>query len=289
MTYLALRKRIAELCGLSYSEATTDPNDDISTKIGSWVNNRYKLLAGRRSWNWRIKDTIIQLETQITTGTVTATNASTTITFTSGPAVSVANYWIKFSDSEDWYIISAHTAASTTATLTKAYLGTTGSKTYTLRRVYYPLPTDIGKILTVRQTRTDAKLTYLPVRLVDEVVPDRTITGTPLYYTIAGLDSSNQFRIEFYPITDAAMNLSIRYYSLPVAMSATTDVPIFPEEFHDFLVWDVLATYGYIFTDDKRITEAKEERKSIYAEMVLNDVTGEAVPRRRPFDEVSNV
>lgn len=290
MTYVKIRKRIAELCGLPYNDTTTDPNDTIATKIGEWVNNRYQLLAGRRSWNWRIKDAIIQVEADRTTGTVTATFGSTTITFSSAPTVSVAGYWIKFSDTEDWYIVSTHTASSTTAVLTKGYLGTTSSTlTYTLRKVYQALPTDVGKVLSVRQTRTDFKLRYVPIRLIDEVVPDRVSTGTPMYYTIAGLDSTNAYRMEVYPVPNTSMNLSIRYYSILTAMSSDSESPLFPSEFHDFLIWDVLATYGYIFIDDTRLNEAKRNVADIYQSLVMNDITGEAVARRRLNDEVEDV
>ncbi len=288
MTYLKIRKRIAEIIGVDYSDATADANDTIITKLKEWVNNRYIALASSRSWNWTIKDAIIQTATEITTGTVTATLASTTITFSNAPTPSVANWFIQFSDSEDWYQIATHTAATTSAVLSNAYLGTTSSTlTYKLRKVYYALPSDLSKILNLKQTRDDVTLKYISARIVDNIVPDKTKTGNPFNYTISGLDSSRQYRVEFYPVASSAMNINLRYYAVVAEMSSDSDVPLIPAAFHDFLVWDTLATYGFMFMDDTRISAAKAEAAKLYKQMVDNDVATEDIPVRMAFDDSS--
>jgi hypothetical protein len=285
MTFLKIRKRIAEEMGVAYDDTSTDANDTMATKIKEWINNRYAYLAGRRSWNWLITDQIIQTSAQITTGTVTATLANTTITFSSAPAVSVAGWWIQFSDSKDWYIISTHTAGVATAVLTKAYLGTTSSTlTYTLRKVYYALPSNVHKIMNLRQTRDNTTLRYLPPRIFDRCAADRTRVSNPLFYTVLGLDSSNLYRMEFYPVPVVAMNVAMRAYVVPTALSADGDVPLTPEAYHEYLVWDVLATYAYTHEDDTRRKQAQDIRDEIYAAMLANDTAGENIPQRAPFD-----
>jgi hypothetical protein len=285
MTFLQIRKRIAEELGMDYSDTSTDNNDDFSTKLKAWVNARYKVIAGKRSWNWLITDTIIQVVPQITTGTVEWTNASTTITFSSAPTVSVAGYWIQGSESKDWYIINAHTANVTTATLTKAFIGTTAATdTYTLRKVYYALPSDCQKILNVRQTRENVPLQYIPIRHFDKYAANRTRVADPLFYTVIGLDSSRLHRMEFYPVPTVAMNVAMRYYAIPADMTADGDIPQMPEQFHDVLVWDVLGTYGYMFLDDTRVDRAKLIARDLYNDMVKNEVSGENIPVRQAFD-----
>ncbi len=291
MTFLKIRQRIAEIIGVDSTDTTADANATMITKLKEWVNARYRYLAGRRSWNWRLQDTIIQTVTEITTGTVTATLASTTITFTNAPTPSVAKWFIQFSDTEDWYEISAHTAATTTATLANAYLGTTSSAlTYKLRKVYYSLPSTVGKILDAKQTRNDVSLRYVSPRELDHYVPDRTVTGKPCYYSITGLDTSiaatadQKYRVEFFPVADVSMNINFRHYQIPAELSADGDIPLFPADFHEFLVWDVLGSYGFMFLDDTRISAAKAEANDILKTMIKNDVAVENIPVRQPFD-----
>lgn len=291
MTFLEIRQRIAELMGLSSTDTTEDANATIEDKLKAWVNARYKVLAGRRSWNWLVKDSIIQTVADITTGTITATLGSATITFSSGPVNSVAGYFIQFSDSQDWYEIDTHTAASTTAVLTVPYLGTTSATlTYVLRKLYYALPTDTGKILDVRQSRTwNSTLKYVPARLLDNYLAYRNSTATkPNWYSIIGIDSSRQYKMEIFPIPTAAMNLNVRRYKVVVDMVDDDEVPEIPEAFHEILVWDVLKTYGFTFLDDTRISSAKAEYNELFNDMVHNDVAAENIPVRLAYDAGNN-
>lgn len=285
MTFLQIRQRIAELMGLDSSDVTPDNNATIQDKLKAWVNARYKSLCARRAWNWLIKDFTLQTVTEVTTGTVTATQGSTTITFSVGPTLSAAGWFIKFSSASDWYEIDTHTAASTTAVLKVPYLYTTSSTlTYNLRKVYYALPSDISRIYDIRQTVQRNKLKYLSQREIDTYVPDRTRYGSPSYYSIAGLDSNNQFKAEFYPVPNTALNLNGRYYKIVSDLSADTDTPLIPEAYHEILVWEVLGTYGYLFLDDTRVSFAKAEANNLYQQMVRSDIDTENVASRQPFD-----
>lgn len=285
MTFLEIRQRIAEIMGVDSTDTTTDANATILIKLKEWVNARYRLLAGKRSWNWRIKDTIIQTVAEITTGTVAVTNGDTAITFSSGPTPSVAGWFIQFSDTDDWYEISAHTATQTGATLANAYLGTTdGTISYTLRKVYYSLPSTTGKILNAKQTRDDITLTYLTPYQLDYLIPDRTRSAEPEFYSITGVDSNNDWRVEFYPVPAETMNINFRHYIVPTELSADGDEPIFSPDFHEYLVWDVLGSYGFMFLDDTRISAAKAEAASIFKDMVKNEVATENIPVRQPYD-----
>lgn len=287
MTFLEIRQRVAEIIGVDHADTTTDSNATMVNKLKEWVNARYRALASSRSWNWTIKDSVIQTAAEITTGTVTATLASTTITFSNAPTPSVAGWFIQFSDSNDWYPITAHTAATTTATLGFAYLGTTSSTlTFTLRKVYYALPSDTSKILNLKQTRSDVSLQYISARQIDSIIPNKTQVEDPRYYTISGLDSSRQYRTEFYPVASVAMNINIRYYCVVAELSSDSDVPLIPEGFHDFLVWDTLATYGFMFMDDTRTSAAKAMANDIFKQLKDNDVATEDLPVRFASDDV---
>lgn len=93
------------------------------------------------AWVWaKAKNPIVlTLEPAITTGTVAFVIGSEAITFSSGPAASVAGWFLKIDNEKEVYKIATHTAASTAAELTSPYLGTTGSKNYKIFKLDYEI------------------------------------------------------------------------------------------------------------------------------------------------------
>ena len=289
MTFLEIRQRIAEVMGEDSTDTTTDNNATMVNKLKEWVNARYRVLAAKRSWNWRLKDLVVQTRPDITTGTVDVTQNSTTITFSVGPTPSVKDWFIQFDDSDDWFQITLHTATETGATLAAAFAGTTNSTaSYVLRKVYYPLAAParvtVGKILNCKQTRDDIALRYMTPRRLDQFVSDRTRSGEPEFYSVVGLDSNRDLKVEFYPVPNVAMNITFRVYIIPEELSADGDIPILPLDFHDIIVWDVLSTYGFMFLDDTRLSAAKAERNELFDAMIDNEAVTEDMAIRQPFD-----
>ncbi len=286
MTFLEIRQRIAELLGLDSSDNTPDNNATIQEKLKAWVNNRYQALCGKRSWNFLIKDSIVQTVADINTGTVNATQGSADLVFTDAilPA-SVEGYFIQLQDSNDWYELIS-TADTTHATMNVPYLGTTNTiSTFTLRKVYYFLPSDTHKILNVCQHRIwNTSLKYIPARILDQYLAYRQATNRPRYYSIAGINDAKEYKMEIFPTPNIGMNLNVRRYQVATPMVNDTDVPILPEAFHSILVWDVLQTYGYMFLDDTRISAAKAEFNDMYDLLKSNGVDAEGAPVRLAFD-----
>lgn len=270
MTFLDLRKRIAEMLGLNQSDTTTD------TFLKEWVNDSYRFIAGIERWPWIIQNDILQTTPDITTGTVSVTNDSAAITFSSGPTPSVAvDFRIQFGDSDDWYDITSHTGGATAATLADVFLGTTnGVQTYILRKVYYDLPDDFDRMTSVRQSRTDVKLEPIDFRFKDKILPDPTEVDEPTFYSVIGLQPDAavtvdpQYRLVFFPTPNVEMNIDIRYYKRITALSGDTDVPITPIQWHSIFIFDVLDRYGYTFLDDTRRTEVRAVKNEILDQMM---------------------
>lgn len=261
MNFSTLQARVAGECGL---DTTAD-----ATVLGIWVNLAYKHISGLYDWPWLLKQATLQTVTEITTGTASINAASTALTLSVGPAASVATqYMIQFADSDDWYIISAHTAAATSATLANAYNATDNltAGTYKIRKTLYSLASDLDRIIDIRQARTDQKLTCVDIRTFDKALPDPSSTGTPILYAPVGMDSSNNWQITLYPIPDDVMNLQYRYLQIPADMTGTT-VPVMPEKFHDSIVMVALYLYGHPFIDDSRLAAAKARAGEIIADM----------------------
>ena len=252
MNFTTLKARVAGETGLDVT------NDD--TTLGIWVNLAYKHICGLYDWPWLLKQSTIQTVADITTGTATIASGSTSLTFSVGPTNSVATqYMIQFPTvSDDWYIISAHNGGSTSATLNVPFTGTTNltAGSYKLRKTLYSLPSDLDRIIDIRQSITDQQLTPVEIRVFDKVLPDPNSTGSPFHYSIVGMDSTNNWQITIYPIPTGVVNLQLRYLQAPADMSGT-NTPIMPEKFHDSIVFASLYLYGHDYIDDTRQESAK--------------------------------
>lgn len=264
MQFSDLQNRVAQETGM---DLTAD-----SAIVSAWINGAYQHISGLYNWPWLIKTGTIQTVADITTGTVSVSAGATALTFSSGPAVSVANdYWIQFTTSADWYPISAHTAASTSATISVPYVGTSSyNSTYVLRKIFYSFPSDLDRIDEIRQAITKQKLEYIDYRTFHRYIADPTASYTPIYYSMIGLDSSNAWRIGLYPTPNAVINLQLLYYQKITELSASTDLPLIPNKWHNVLVWGALAMYGHDFIDDTRVKTAMDRFEQGMSEMTAH-------------------
>jgi hypothetical protein len=266
MTFATLKATIAGETGL---DVTTD-----ATVLNTWLNGTYKKVLGAMRWPWLLKNSTIQTVADITTGTVAINAGSTSGTFSSAPTVSVANqYLIQFTSvSDDWYMISAHTASQTSFTLANAFNGAANisGASYICRKVYYSFPSDCDGIISLRQARTDTDLIAADIRTLDRYLPDPIAVAEPQLFCVAGYDSSKNWQFVLYPTPNTVMNLQLRYYQMPADMSGDSDTPLLPEKFHDILIFGALYMYGHPYIDDSRVATAKVRYDSAMAEMKLN-------------------
>ncbi len=265
MDFSVLKTRVANEVGL---DATTD-----ATLLGAWVNAAYKQVCGKDNWPWLLKISTIQTVADISTGTVSVNANSTSGTFSSAPAQSVANqYMIQFTSvSNDWYLITAHTAAMTAFTINVPFNGTVNlsGATYLLRKVFYSLASDCDRIVDARQARTQTKLGAVDIRTFDRYLPDPQAVADPVYYYLAGVDTNKYWQIGLYPIPQTAENIQIRYLTIPADMTST-DTPNLPEKFHDVLIFGALWMFGHAYIDDDRITTAKQRYDQAMKDMEEN-------------------
>lgn len=263
MDFLSLKTRIAEETGL---DVTND-----ATKLGVWVNESYRFLAGMREWSWMLKQGTIQTVPEVTNLTASVNAGATSVTLSATYTPTLANdYMIQFSTTDDWYLITAHTAASSTLTISPEYQGSTNltSGSCTIRKVFYSLASDVDRVINMREAINDRALTHVDPRTFDHILPDPTATGTPYVFSLVGLDSSKNWRTTFYPIPSAKTNIMYKYYQEITDLSGSTDTPIIPEKFHQAIVFTALAMFAHPYIDDTRIQSAERRAKMLVGEMV---------------------
>lgn len=143
-------------------------------------------------WSFRWRNYRIVTDVDYTTGTVTATNGSRTITGSGTTFLSAHIGWhISFDNDTtlSWYRIRAFTS-STQIELDAAYQGTTGSsKAYTLRHFDYILPTEPWDLGSVAVTHERGLLNLVEPTSIDIMGPVPNYSGSPNAISIYGSDS----------------------------------------------------------------------------------------------------
>jgi len=104
----------------------------------------------------------------------------------------------------------------------------------------YSLPADFAKVRSLRRTDIGRELQSVFLRDIDRSI---ITSGTPYAYA---LDGAN---MHLYPTPDQAYPLELRYWKLPAALSADTDVPTIPADYHNLLIYSAVAE-GYRAEDD---------------------------------------
>lgn len=201
------------------------------SRIKRDINIAYEDVISRHAWWWNRSVTTLQLPAKITTGTIAVTSASTSVTFSSAPAASVANYKIKFAGHAEVYTISAHTAAATAATLNIAFIGDTdAATTYTCWKDFAQLPTDCKETFIVQHQQDSQPMEAVGMSDFRRIVaqqPDRE--GYPLYYTTDDYDSSGKRRLRYWPaVNTVKTNVDVDYIMSFTALDVDGDEPIMP-------------------------------------------------------------
>lgn len=132
------------------------------------------------TWTWARARSPMVIELQPSaTGTCALTVGSEAGTFGSGPAASLAGWHIKFVGVREIYKIPAHTAAATAVELDSAFVGASGTYTFTAFKLDYEL---VPSYLYIESGRND-RLDFFDVAAQTEI----TASLTPGAYTPADL------------------------------------------------------------------------------------------------------
>ncbi len=186
-----------------------------------------------RAWEWlEYKQDIPTVVKQIT-GTVSIAADSDTLTFSDAQAVDLDNYYIKLDGFPDIMKISAHTAASTSATISSAWVNDTATDVgFKAWKDYASLSTNIKNVVIVshdrRSTPLDAvhgaKFTEMRARYPE-------YEGYPTIYSMGDFDSDGNRTIKWYPACwEDRLYLHIEGRQEATALSADADEPLMPVE-----------------------------------------------------------
>lgn len=212
------------------------------TRIKSDINMIYDQVLAFKKWYWAKDYTSVRIEPYYSTGTVSATQDSATITFSTGPAESKTNHYIQIGGYNEVYKIAAHTAAATTATLEVAYTGDTTSGA--AMKIWNPiinLPTDCREVACVWNDWLDKPMQPLgPEKLREFMASTKwTVQSRPRYYSVLDyfepaspeVEATRYRQLMVHPaILNRATTIKIDYIKEVVSLDSDTDEPIMPIE-----------------------------------------------------------
>ena len=228
------------------------------------IQNKLYQYAASYDWpHYRTRGTL-QTVNDYTTGTVTATNASKTITGSSTVfTATMVGRKFRVSGEAAWYDIAAF-VSTTELTLTQAYQGTTASgSSFIIFQDEYKLDADVHKLLNLRQVETGLVMVGMTYGDFDDRNPrgdtldnptfftllgrqddryttgtisvtasNRTLTGTSTVWTsVPGLTKGSRISLddtdEVFTVQQVVSDTSITVYELPVTTDASTTYRVF--------------------------------------------------------------
>ncbi len=269
MNFLQMKQDLADRLS-SFDETVSSDK----VRLGRWLNRAQDNMC--LSWNWSFNEQldIIQTVSDVSTGNVNVTSATTTVTFSSGPSDSLTGRFIKFGSLSDWYEITAHNAGATTATINPTFRGTSlTDSTFLVRKFRYSLASNALTVLDVKIASNTRDMVSLPPTRCDLMVQMTSGTGTPTAYFLATPGTDGTPRVGFFPNPDGIYNIYVNEKFQLTEMVNDTDTSIIPIPYHDNIV--TLASYfGFLKMNDsirasavyKEFNDSMEEMKKVYSQ-----------------------
>ena len=250
-------------------------NSTEMTKLDAVINEVYRDIALKYDWEFLHKRTVINTVADITTGTISVTNDSTSVTFSSAPTPSVAQRVLIVDgntiDPGAAYRVSAHTAGATAATLDAAYTG--GTDTAAAYSVYgdsYDLPTDCEHVRFIRRAGFQHPMKRIDPSEMEEIKGWDRSEGSPQIYSVYDFDTTGdpttQRQLVIHPYPDEIYRMEVHYRRSLNTELATTTRPLIPDDFAQLLVWGTLGVGYAIFLND---TERAGYFQSLFNDRLL--------------------
>lgn len=267
-TFLVLQQELADRLNIDQTVAAN------ATRLKRWLNLIQSDIASRYPFEWLYKRAYVQTIVDKTAGTVAITNGATAVTGTSTAfaAIDIRSF-IQFEGDTNWYEVTAR-ASTTAITIGNAFQGATlTAGTYTLRTVYYDLPSDLFSVFDVRQSKTPRKLTALGLWTLDSYQPDISTVGVPTGYYLfrnspdVAATSAKQRQMAFFPSPDDEYNIEVRYLMSLTDLSADGDIPQMPIPYHTLLV-DGAEWLGAKFLNDANEDTLKKSYEFAVQQMI---------------------
>jgi hypothetical protein len=236
-------------------------------KVNALINEVYRDIYIKYDWWWLVKLKAINTSPRINAGTITVTQNSTAITFSTTPQqysanVSVTGFVLvvpgQANDPSAVYRIAAHTAGAVAATLDTAYTDVSGSGLgYRVYQDKYALPVDTGKVLNVTRYGHQWPMTRVGIEQMQQIKQSDQTENRPEMYTVYDFvtsgDPTTQRLLWIHPYSDKTFRMDVYYKQQLNTELSCSDAAFIPDEYRQILVYGALARgYPIFHKDDDR-------------------------------------
>lgn len=234
LTFTDLQNDVYAHTGLDSTDATNQTN------VKRWINYVQQDICSRWAWTFLEGRESIATIPDYSTGTVSVSNAGTTVTgvltvwtATQGDGT----YFIQFAGANDWYQVASR-SSGTSITLATAFQGSNLSGVaYILRKFFYSLSATADEVLDVRNWNTPIKLIACDFRTIDLINPLAQSTSPAYGYMMFGTDASGNQVFSPYPFPTDARLFEFRTRKRPTDMSGGTDLPSIPNKYAQVIIF----------------------------------------------------
>lgn len=206
----------------------------------------------QEDWWWLRKSPpgVLTLDPVYTTGTITVTNGSPTVTFSVAPVASKATWLLSVGEHPDIFRVSTHTAGALSATLDSPYTGPSlAGQPFRLMHVEYDVASDLMRIVSPLRVNRAQGLSMSTIPVFSdltaftqwEAAPQSTAGGVA---DSAVMVDENTIRFNRYGSTEANDYVRVEYDYLvrpPLLTNAPNEEPVVP------LQWRRLVADGALF------------------------------------------
>lgn len=254
---------------------------------------------------WAERRTVLVTQPEYTTGTVTITKGSTTLTGSStawntNNDFSVANARVGgkvvIAGSEEVYEVSA-VGGDTSITLATAFIDDdVSAESYVYFEDEYALASDFLRPIDARSFADNMEIEIISRTDFRRLIPRNKTTGRPKVATILDLpfsgDTTPVRKVRFWRPPNAAFQIPYTYITSNLAvqsdgtaatqLSNDDDEPIVPLRYRHAIVFHALYHWYRDRKDDSRSQEAKAEYVDLMTRMVGDQEIGSTRPRFAP-------
>lgn len=227
------------------------------------------------SWALEAEPLTVTTSDPITTGTLLVTQGSTAITFSSAPADSVAGWYLQVDGTSTVYRISAHTAASTSATLDSSYVDTTAAAaTFVVFKLDYSFG-DVSNLIFlpseyIRGHKDVKSISMVPAAELRNKYPisERSMQEP----TVAGIKSFTDgiLEVQFNAYPEDPSRFELFYVATPAELTTGGVNPILPADDRKILV-HLAAYYQLLYRDDAKSKEHLNIARFMFKAMQSKD------------------
>lgn len=270
-TYKDIQDAVLEALGVQSSDTKA------LNKVKRLINMVYlDEVVPLKRWRWLEKSTTIVHEGYYSSGTVSVTHDSPTVTLSAATAASVGSlqgYRFSINGQQEVYTIATHTAETASITLSGNFIGTTASaKSYKIWRDKIDLPVDAKETVEITHAKHSVPVKPRGWQEMSKLTAQSPkAEGYPSNYStrdfydptpLTGETESDRYRqVELYP--SIALNpvvLNVDYIVEPAELSENTDEPVMPIGDRIVLYYGALAhAWGVIARDVESQTIAQQQ------------------------------